>query len=168
MSFMFHPNPYKDPRAVNPIDEGREISARMVCGLLPIAKRIAAEIKAGARRVGIDGYPGAEFSVLRRALEQQLPGQICWIQAESLMKSEEEIDAIIAPYLPEDREIDPVLLYGRRYEGGYEGIQSTESVRRAASMLDGEKTVLIIGRGALVRALEEKYDLRVWLDITPK
>lgn len=168
MSFMFHPHPYKDPRAVNPIKQGEVIQEKMVCGLLPVAKYLAHQIQKGKKRIGIDGYPGAQFSVLRHALEQQLPGQIRWISSDTLFKSEQEILEIITPYLPEDREIDPALLYGSRYEKGYEGLQNKQTVDKTSKSLGEDRITIVIGRGALSKSLRSLYDLRIWMDITPK
>ena len=49
------------------------------------------------------------------------------------------VEEMLKPYLPEDRDEDPVLLYGVRYEGGYAGLQRPERVQalkeRAIQML---------------------------------
>lgn len=169
MSFMFHPFPYTDPRAVNPVQRQQAIADNMTRGLLPVAARIAEQIKAGKRFVGIDGYPGAQFEVLRHAVEQKLPGQVTWVSSDELLVSEDKLNEIIAPCLPQERDIDPVLLYGVRYEGGYEGIQAqdkAEAIQKAAA--NAQNAVIVYGRGALSTLMQKAYDLRIWVDITPK
>ena len=51
MSFMFHPYPYVDPRAVNPVDCPEAEAS--VFGTLNVARAIAREIRGGKRRVAV-------------------------------------------------------------------------------------------------------------------
>ena len=165
MSFMFHPYPYVDHDAVNPVT-GRGV--RPVKGIIPTAKKIAALIREG-QNVAVDLYPGADVSALVNVIRQQLSGaEVTYIDAASLLKSPEEIKSILAPYLPEDRDLDPVLLYGRRYKGGYEGLQDEKKVTALRELLKTRKAVLVYGRGALAPALRDVYDVRAWMDITPR
>ena len=69
MSFMFHPYPYKDLHAVNPVTPRDTV----VEGALPVARRIAALFAEGCRSVGLDGYAGTEFDVLYQLLAQLSP-----------------------------------------------------------------------------------------------
>ena len=165
MSFMFHPYPYVDHDAVNPIT-GRGV--KPVRGIIPTAKAIAALLKEG-KNIAIDAYPGADVGALINVIRQQ-PGaaQAKYIDAETLLRDPDEIKALLAPFLPEDREADPVLLYGRRYMGGYEGLQDEEKVTALKNRLKNEKAVLVCGRGALAKALRDAYDVRAWMDITPR
>ena len=70
MSFMFHPYPYADPNAVNPINAPESVKKGLVKGPQAVAKEIARQIKAGKTRVGIDCYAGAEIGALARQLEE--------------------------------------------------------------------------------------------------
>ena len=166
MSFMFHPYPYVDPRAVNPVDCPEAEAS--VFGTLNVARAIAREIRGGKRRVAVDGYAGAPFEALRRVLTQQLGGSVSVVDARSLIRK--DVEAVVAPYLPEDREIDPVLLYGVRYEGGYAGLQDGARVDRLRAELaqTGNAATIVIGQGSLAKPLQDAYDLRLWMDITPR
>ena len=165
MSFMFHPYPYVDHNAVNAIS-GRGVTP--VKGAIPVAKKIAALLKEG-KNVAVDAYPGADVTVLVNTLRQQLGGAaVTFIDAESLLKDADTIANMLLPYLPEDREEDPVLLYGRRYKGGYEGLQDDRKVQALKELLGREKSVLVYGRGALVSALRGCYGARIWMDVTPR
>ena len=66
MSFMFHPYPYVDANAVNPVNSPQDDT--VVFGALPVAKRIAKAVGEGKKRIGIDGYAGVEFEVIRQLL----------------------------------------------------------------------------------------------------
>ena len=165
MSFMFHPYPYVDHDAVNPVS-GRGVLP--VRGVIPVAKKIAALLKEG-KNIGVDAYPGADTHILLNVLRQAGAGvSYEVIDAESLLKDPGEITEMLKPYLPEDREEDPVLLYGRRYEGGYRGLQNGEKVNALKEKLGASRAVLVIGRGALAPELRDCFDLRVWMDITPR
>ena len=165
MSFMFHPYPYVDHDAVNVIS-GRGVTP--VKGAIPVAKKIAALLKEG-KNVAVDAYPGADVTVLVNTGRQQLGGAaVTFIDAESLLKDADTIADMLLPYLPEDREEDPVLLYGRRYKGGYEGLQDGRRVQALKELLGREKSVLVYGRGALVSALRGCYGARIWMDVTPR
>lgn len=162
---MFHPFPYVDHDAVNAVT-GRGVVP--LKGILPVAGKIAALLREG-KNVAIDAYPGAPVEALANVIRHQLGGgAVRCISADCLLLEADEITKILAPYLPEDREIDPVLLYGKRYLGGYEGLQREGEIRRLKETLKKEKAVLVYGRGSLTPALRDAYDVRVWMDVTPR
>ena len=165
MSFMFHPYPYVDHQAVNTIT-GRGVVP--LKGTIPAAKKIASLLKEG-KNVAIDAYPGADVDALVNVIRQQLGGAaVCYVNADCLLKDPDEINELLKPYLPEDKEIDPVLLYGRRYKGGYEGLQKESAILKLKERLKKEKALLVYGRGSMTKALRDEYDIRVWMDITPR
>ena len=165
MSFMFHPYPYVDHDAVNPVS-GKNVHISK--GTIPSAKVIAAELKEG-KNVGIDCYPGADVKALINVLHQVSAGAaFTYVDAEELCKDPGEITEMLKPYLPEDREADPVLLYGRRYKDGYAGLQDEDKVKALKARLASEKGVVVFGRGALAPELQDCYQVRVWMDVTPR
>ena len=167
MSFMFHPFPYKDPNAVNPVSfpGGKDV----VEGGLPVAKKIAALYKNGAKKIAIDGYAGTEFEAIAQLAAGQIrPLGVKIIRTESLLKPAEEIRELLSASLSEDRTLDPVLLYGVRIERTYEDLFDAEKVAALAETLKGDELVLVIGRGALCKSLVALYDERIWADITPR
>ena len=172
MSFMFHPNAYDDPKAVNHIPMPEGIKDDITLGTLPVAKKIVAAIDAGAQAIGIDGYPGTQFDVLVRLIEQQEERHILVIPSKDLLKPYDVLQGMLAPYLPEDRALDPVLLYGVRYEGGYSGLQDAERVEIVKKMIASTKAagglVIVYGCGALSEEMRDAFDLRVWMDLVPK
>ena len=165
MSFMFHPYPYVDHDAVNPVTgEG----VRIYRGAIATAKKICDMLKEG-KNVGIDAYPGAEVETLVNVIRQNMGGQeVLYVDADALLKDGDEIAEMLKPYLPEDRDMDPVLLYGRRYKGGYAGLQDADNVDTMKEILENQKGVLVYGRGSLAPELQGAYDVRIWMDITPR
>ena len=169
MSFMFHPYPYADPEAVNKVT-GRGV--KPVTGVIPVAKEIGALLKAG-KSVGIDAYPGTDVSALVNVIRQVTTDRnggsdITFVDAASLLKAPDVLTEMLKPYLPEDRDIDPVLLYGRRYRDGYAGMQEKEKTDALKKMLAEAKGVLVFGLGALAPEIQDAYDVRVWMDVTPR
>ena len=165
MSFMFHPFPYSDPNAVNHVT-GRGVDP--IAGVHNVAAKLAELVKSG-RNIGIDMYPGADIACLVNILRQKLAGTgAAFVDAATLLKPSEEIEKMLAPYLPTDRERDPVLLYGVRYKDGYEGLQVAEKVKALKAMIAGGKSIVVYGQGALAPELQQSYDLRVWMDVTPR
>ena len=165
MSFMFHPYPYVDHDAVNVI-EGRQIAP--VRGVISVAKKIMALLREG-KNVGVDAYQGADLRMLINVL-RQVSGDTAYtyVDAASLLKDAEEIRKMLLPYLPEDRDEDPVLLYGKRYNAGYAGLQEAEKVEALKRQLGTGHGLLVAGQGALAEKLQDCYDVRIWVDITPR
>ena len=162
---MFHPYPYVDHDAVNVISGG---GVKPLRGLIPVAKKIVSLLREG-KNVAIDAYPGADVGALVNVIRQQKGGaEISYADADGLLRDPDEIAQMLLPYLPEDREADPVLLYGRRYKGGYAGLQDPVRVQELKERLKKEKGVLVYGRGSLAEELQDAYDVRVWMDITPR
>lgn len=169
MSFMFHPNAYKDPRAVNPVSADQQTLGQLTKGILPICKNLASELKSGKKLIGIDGYPGTQFQVLVNTLPQYAGMDIQFITTQDLCLAADVLDEKLLPYLPEDREIDPVLMYGLRYQGGYEGLFDEAKVSTVKQALESkDQAIIVIGPGALMNELRTLYDLKIWVDITPK
>lgn len=165
MSFMFHPYPYKDLHAVNPVAPRDTV----VEGALPVARRIAALFAAGCRSVGLDGYAGTEFDVLYQLLAAQLlPQGVRIVRTEELLLPTETIREMLRDSLPEDRSLDPVLLYGVRIPRRYEDFFRPEALKALQQALQGEERLLVLGRGALCETLRGHYHTRIWVDITPR
>lgn len=168
MSFMFHPYPYADPNAVNKVNLPDSVKKTMVKGIQNVVKKIASLFD-DITTIGIDAYPGAEYEMLVNVLRQQLAGKdVEFIDAAGVLRSSEEISRLVRPYLPEDKDIDPVLLYGRRYLDGYEGLQDAEKVSDLKMVIKSGKKVIVYGKGALSEALQDEFDVRIWLDVTPR
>ena len=166
---MFHPYPYADPAAVNTINVPESVRKNLTKGILNVSKKLASLFDEGVKTIGIDAYPGAEYETLVNVLRQQLASKgVEFIDAASVMLPSEVITEKIKPYLPEDRDRDPVLLYGRRYREGYKGLQDSDKVSMLAEKIKSSDKLIVFGKGALSEALQDEYDVRVWIDVTPR
>ena len=169
MSFMFHPYPYADPNAVNRINVPLSVEKSLVKGILNVGKKISSMFDEGVKTIGIDAYPGAEYEMLINVLKQQLAGKGAeFVDANSVMLPSDEISAKIKPYLPEDRKVDPVLLYGRRYLEGYKGLQDADKVKNLVEKIKSSQKLIVYGKGALSEEIQDNFDIRIWIDVTPR
>ncbi len=169
MSFMFHPYPYADPNAVNSVNVPASVERNLVKGILNVGKKITSLFDEGVKTIGIDAYPGTEYETIVNVLRQQLANKgVEFIDAADVLLSSEEITAKITPYLPEDKDYDPVLLYGRRYTDGYKGLQEPNKVMELKKKIENSNGLIVFGKGSLSEELQDAYDVRIWLDVTPR
>ncbi|MBO4411517.1 MAG: class I mannose-6-phosphate isomerase [Lachnospiraceae bacterium] len=166
MSFMFNPFPYNDPNAVNRIENDGSVDlGRTASGNAQVAAVLSKEVRPG-HVIAIDGYATVPFG----AVIGLLPKTCEFISVTSIYKSAEELRTLFAEYLPEDREKDPVLLYGKIFKDGYEGIfdaAKLAALRETLKNKDG-KCIVLYGNGALTESLRDLADVRIYVDVTPK
>ena len=169
MSFMFHPYPYADPEAVNKIEIPESVSKELTTGILNVAKKISSLFDGDVKSIGIDAYPGAEYETLVNVLKQQLANKnVEFVDATDVLLPSEVITEKVKPYLPEDRDVDPVLLYGRRYTEGYKGLQDADKVLALNEKIKNASRIIVYGKGALSEELQDSFDVRIWIDVTPR
>lgn len=183
MSFMFSPYPYDDPNAVNRPDLAPELVSALAAGNDAVVRALARrleEASAGSRCVflAFDGYVGADW---RRALEllgDALAAKGLAFSAADVSacyKSSEALEAMLAECLPTDREIDPVLLFGKIFHGGVEALfdaerlsdQKEDWLKRRAEAAGAPEVVCVFGCGAACRELRDLYDVVAYFDVTP-
>jgi len=176
MSFMFNPYPYSDPAAVNPLDVAEMYTKAIIQGNAPAARALLARVKGRQGAVvAVDGYISAPFADLVGAIERECAtaGLPIWsVSTDRLYKDSATLARELAAHLPEDREQDPVLLFGSLYEGGYEGLLAPERVATLEKEIaefkeTGTGLMLLHGNGALAPALRHLADVRVFMDVTP-
>ena len=181
MSFMFNPYPYDDPTAVNHVPCPQELRNSITAGSSACAKRILQDAAAivqtkGRCIIGLDGYisaPLEQFRGLLSLIAVQNGMDVQTLSTASLYLAPETLHATLLPYLPEDRETDPPLLYGRLYHDGLEGLMDPQKIRDLAAKLqdfsdNGSGLLILYGNGALLDALRDRCDLRLFVDMTQK
>lgn len=180
MSFMYNPFPYDDPKPVNRPELSEKTIGAICSGAPEAAKKFIASIAEQAKKEGVvvalDGYTTANWTVFINLLARELT--ILGIDWETIdanrstLKDGKEIDAMIDPLLIWDTKIDPTLLYGKIYKGGYKGLLDESKVaafRKAvpAAKVPG-KVVIVYGYGSLIPELRDLYDVKCFFDLTPK
>ena len=173
MSFMFNPTDYSDPAAVNRLNSTGLDLSRACFSNLKVAEGMLAS---GAKVIGVDGYATAPYSVLINLLNQaarQMEIPLTVLSTDGLWRDADELSAeLISKYLPEDRDKDPVLLYGKLFDGEYEDLMRLsareEMILRIQEFRNRGNGVLVVcGAGALCAAFSGMFDRRVWLDVLP-
>lgn len=182
MSFMYNPFPFDDPKPVNrPELSEKTISSITDGGTPTVAKKFAAPVIEKARTenqiIAFDGYTTSDWTVFINLLARECAA--AGIEFESVdanaecFKSGKEIDAMIDPLLIWDKKIDPTLLYGKIYKGGYEGMldeQKTQAFEEKVSTLKNGagKVIAVYGYGTLIPRFRPLYDTKCFFDLTPK
>ena len=183
MSFMFNPYPFEDTSAINRPKLSDNTVNSIVSGIKGTAAGLAEAVekeitsKGAAAIIGFDGYAGAEWSQTVNLLSQELTMRGISVEKfdlASCWKSPEELDKMLSSNLPADREKDPVLLFGRLFEGGFESLfdaAKLDLLRRRLETVKNEslkKAVIVYGSGACMDGLRGFYNISVYFDVTSK
>ena len=177
---MYNPFPFDDPRPVNrPELSEKTVKSIISGGNQNVVKKFVATLADRAAKEGVvvalDGYTTANWTVFVNLIARECCMLGLGFEAidanAATLKSGKEIDAIIDPLLIWDTKIDPTLLYGKVYKGGYQGLMDearTEAFKKAvpASRQAGKISV-VYGYGSLIPELRELYDVKVFFDLTP-
>ncbi len=176
MSFMFNPHPFDDPNAINTIPDftlcGKPAYRGNVAMKLAIKKAIDERISTdGYCRIGVDGYATAPFDAVINLITEIEGINVDVINLMECFKDADELDKMFAEYLPMDKQKDPVLLYGKLFHGTFADVQDSEKVKSAkcrAEKANGKNVTVVFGNGALSEEFADTYNLRLWVDVTPK
>lgn len=176
---MYNPFPFDDPRPVNRPELSKKTVESIVAGGTPaVARKFVAGIASDAASKGVivafDGYTTAKWDLFISLIGREC--DLAGLELEaidfaaSVYKSGKEIDAIIDPLLIWDTKVDPTLLYGKVYKGGYKGLRDeakTEAFKASVVRKPGVITA-VFGYGSLCPEFRSLYDIKCFFDLTPK
>ena len=179
---MYNPFPFDDPKPVNRPELSKQTVDAVVAGGTPsVAKRFAAPVIDKAREanqiVAFDGYATADWKQFLNLVARECKAAgvdfVSIDQNAECFKSGKEIDDMIDPLLIWDTEVDPTLLYGKIYKGGYEDILDEDKTKafeeKVAGLRNGSgKVVAVYGYGCLIPRFRDLYDVKCFFDLTPK
>ena len=169
MSFMFKPYPFTDPESVNRIELPPELRKAPAAGNAAVAAKL---LESRPKVILMDGYVGADFSSLIRNIREQLPeNEITLLDMASAYRSSDELEAFLKCALPEDRIIDPILLFGKSQPvtiGDLIDPERLNILREKIRQLRSESGLVILcGQGAVQPQLKDLADVSVFMDVTP-
>ena len=177
---MYNPFPFHDPKPVNRPELSQKTIDSVIGGGTPmVAKKfitaIADKVRKEGAIVAFDGYTTTKFDLMVSLLAREcavFDFKIEFVDsAARTFKSGEEIDAIIDPLLIWDTKVDPTLLYGKVYHGGYNGLMDSakvEAFKKEIPALKAPGTLVVVyGYGSLIKEFRPLYDVKCWFDITP-
>ena len=180
MSFMYNPYPFHDPKPVNRPELSKKTVESIVAGGTPnVVKKFVATLVDKARSEGVivafDGYTTTKWDLVISLMAREC--DLLGLSFETVdcnaatLKEGKAIDALIDPLLIWDMKIDPTLLYGKVYHGGYEGLVDPEKAAQFKLDIPAKKApgkiVAVYGYGSLMRDFRGLYDVKCWFDITP-
>ena len=184
MSFMFNPHPYDDPNAVNKIRIDDQTSQSIVTGVQKVSAHISNLLTKHLRQnpqkpvlIGMDGYIGSQLTQVIHLIAQQLNQKsvpLSVIDFSTLFKQPEQLDSELSDCLSVDLEKDPVSLFGKLHEGGYEELTDSKKTDALVSDLQAKITngateaVIVYGCGCAMKKLRQLYDFIIYFDVTPK
>jgi mannose-6-phosphate isomerase class I len=161
MGFAYKPVRFDDLNAINTVN----LVSGITSSYEEIAHALAKSLPEGL--ILLDGFPTANFSPFLDHLCRVSP-DITPIDISRFYRSSEEIQELLKPYLPQDREIDPELIFGRLFDQGFHPFFDLEEVSSFLNSLVDRQTVILYGFGsacALFRPLSEAV---LYIDVTPK
>ncbi|MFA5417767.1 MAG: class I mannose-6-phosphate isomerase [Bacteroidales bacterium] len=181
MSFMFNPHPYDDPTAINRPKLSAEVINSIVSGTTEAATHltnaIVKKLESGNVIMALDGYTGARFDQTINLLSQNLKLKSIDVKTfdfKNVLKSSSQLDEDFLENLKEDKEKDPVLLYGKLFKGGYEDLFDAEKLAQFETSIKESKTgssnqvFIVYGFGCTLKMLRSYYDIVCYFDVTPK
>jgi mannose-6-phosphate isomerase class I len=157
LAFAYRPIPYDDPIPVNPV--GAELPTIDLPALLG-----KLDIRPGAF-VALDGIATARFGDLVRQIGAG------WepVDVATLYRSTDELAEIFAPYLPDDRDIDPELIFGKLFDQSYDALFDPAKVQEfLADVAARQVPTLLHGLGSASDTLRQHASAVAFIDVTPK
>jgi len=183
MSFMFNPHPYDDPTAVNKIKTDAVTTGSIVSGTKEVANFLQDVLYKKLNEtsekkviVAFDGYISAQFSQTINLISQSLGMKsvhLKIIDFSTLYKSSDLLENELSGYLEEDKEKDPVLLYGKLFKGSYSDLIDSQKlhdleVNLKSDEKENKELIIVFGCGCTLETLRPLYDYIVFFDVTPK
>ncbi len=186
MSFMFNPHPYDDPTAVNRPKLTEETVQSIISGSKETAGYISEllvkrfEEKKGTRLIlALDGYISAQWDKTINLISQNLKMKlvkVTVIDFAQTFRSSEQLENQLDNYLELDKERDPVLLFGKLFDGEYEDLLDIQKLDLLKKRLIDEKdknkekreVIIVAGCGCTIKILRPLYNLICYFDVTPK
>jgi mannose-6-phosphate isomerase class I len=122
--------------------------------------------------IGLDGYVGTDWPTAVQQLKgsfKERQVRAIFLNAESCLKSEEEIDRLLQPYLGDD----PV--FGRVYKRDLKSLHNLEKLAALNDELqrlgkggtpEQRRVIICYGTGALMKPLRSNYDFTIFIDLT--
>ncbi len=172
MSFMFNPHPYNEKGAVNYPQVSEACVQSLKMGSVSIAEELMRHMTDNTVFL-FEGYPSTDFSPIVNmcsSLAKTSGKPLMLVNVADYYKSAKTLEQEFEAYLPTDLKKDPILLFGRRIEGGYYNIFDMDRYQDLLRLIE-ERTcnVLVYGFGsAFSEELRKAADYICYFDLAPK
>ena len=177
MSFMFKPLAYDDMSAVNKIDLPEKVKKSLVVGNnnvgISIAKYCIENMKNNSYYLSIDGYVSAEFDIVLKGIREYCEKEnikFTTVNIKDYYKSESGINDLTKENLPLNYDDDPVLLFGKLFEGSMDDLMDKDKLNSLYGALKkkNEGITAVYGLGSAVESIRSLCDGVAYIDVTPK
>lgn len=171
MSFMFKPLAYDDLTAINRPKLSSFVKNAIIVGNQDVAKTIIGSVNPSAKCIIlVDGYVGSSFENFVNELQRQIIGENSKLfDMKDVYLSEKEINELTKHNLPLNYEDDPVLLFGKLFDGKIDNLIDDKKLKDNIKEIQSFNGICIVyGHGATVQPLLNIADKVVYIDISPK
>ncbi len=165
MGMYYNPIDYDDCTAVNSVDDDQ------ICGWLSYLKQdghaggLTALLSEGLNI--FDGNLGIDLAQIATDLCREDPS-IAAIDIKDYYYDVRRINEELKEYLPEDREWDPRLIFGKLYEGSYGDLIDFARLEREAEEISAGRKAILYGYGAAAMESINRNARVFYFDVTPK
>ncbi|WP_208642437.1 class I mannose-6-phosphate isomerase [Parabacteroides acidifaciens] len=183
---MYNPYPYDDWNAVNRPAVDDEVTDALVSGtkasadfLADVFRKRLETVKGRNCIVAFDGYISADWKRTINLIVQNLEmtkTEFEVIPFSGIYKKADVLDKELDYYVGEDKIKDPVSLFGKVYDKGFEGLLDEDKAASLQSELEHfkqgnivkSKVVIVYGNGCAIARYRDLYDWICYFDVTPK
>lgn len=160
MGFAYKPIPFDDLSAINTVSR-----VDIKNSFDEIAASLAKELPKGL--VLLDGFPSAKIPNLMHHLKNVAP-KIAALEVARFYQPQAEIQNLLKPYLPMDREVDPELIFGKLFDQGFKPFFDQKAISDFLISLDEDQTTIIHGFGSASDLFRPIAKAILYVDVTPK
>jgi mannose-6-phosphate isomerase len=160
MGFAYKPIPFDDLTAINPVSR-----VEITTSFDEVASALVKEFPNGL--VLLDGFPGSKVPQLINHL-RKASSKIAIVDVARFYRPQAEIQAMLKPYLPMDREVDPELIFGKLFDQDFEVFFDQSAVSAFVNGLDQGRTTVLYGFGSACELFRSTAKAILYIDITPK
>jgi mannose-6-phosphate isomerase len=178
MSFMFNPFPYEDSTPINRPALSEDTVNSIASGIKKVVAQLVSDIQSRKKAsdsvltIAMDGYAAADWKQTVNLLTGELTRlkiNVNVFDISICYKSQKELDELLAENLPCDKKKDPVLLYGKLFNGGYESLFDQNKLCAMQKQLkEGQGVNIVYGAGSCYSGMRSFCDIITFFDVTPK
>ena len=165
MSYLINPVNFDDRENFNKISNLNIPKNSIVKRKEKIVELICSQYKNGL--LLIDGYLTTDMEKFAKLIRKEASANKI-VNIRSLYKTKSEIDDIVSNSLPDDRESDPRLIYGKLYPGEIKDFLDQKKVDEFIRNLDQDHKTILFGNGCLIDRFADIACKKVFIDMTPK
>jgi len=161
MGFAYNPIRFDDLTAVNAVASVSDLKT----SIDEIADTLVEGLPKGL--VLLDGFPTSNISRLIEHIRIAYP-EIGTIEVSRFLRPSEEIRKLLKTYLPQDREADPELIFGKLYDQDFQPFFDKKKVNSFFNDFTDSQTTILYGFGSASTLFRSFSKAILYVDVIPK